>query len=769
MPTVLQNSLVMPTAHRSNGARLVASDGKTLPLQGITLTSEAAGGIARTTLRQHFTNPYPNPLELTYVFPLPVDGAVAGYEIRAGDRVIKGRIEPKDDARAQFEEARLEGRTAGLVEEERPNFFTQRLGNIPASTDVFVDLTIDHRLRWIPGGEWEWRFPIVVAPRYLGAEGTVADAGRVTIDVADGPTRPTASVTLSITDLDDPDILAWGPSSSTHQIVVEGFTVSLAADAALDRDIVIRWEAARSTPGCQLKRSRLAIEKPGDAAAAYGLLTIVPPASTRRAVARDLVLLLDVSGSMQGTPLSHLKSIVTSLIDGLGDEDRLEMVAFASSQVRYKSRPIATTSDERRKACVWVEKLEADGGTEMISAIEEALRPMRDDATRQVVVITDGLIGFESAAIRSIRDGLPRACRLHTVGLGSASNRAFLRPAARAGRGIEVLIDLDDPAGPAAERIAAATREPVVIDVSVRGDALVDTAPRLPDLLASSPVLSALRLHPAGGSLVVSGRTAGGTWEQTINVPATEAGEGAHAIPALWARETIEDLELDLACGAGRSEIDRRIEAIALQHSVLSRLTSWIAISEVPTVDPREPVRVERIPQSLPYGMSPDGLGLRMRDSMVMSAMAALPEPLARMRIDMRESLEDHASYHEESALGRITKAIAKFIARLKKRRPISVPPIELRGRIVPTPGRPATTIEFIVTSALEWQPATEATVGTRKVQVVKQKTTKPGEVAPGSLVRVTLVLPAEEIAKAGFVGIECGTNVLVITIEEPD
>lgn len=361
MPTVLQNSLVMPTAHQSNGARLVASDGKTLPLQGITLTSEAAGGIARTTLRQHFTNPYPNPLELTYAFPLPVDGAVAGYEIRAGDRLIKGRIEPKDDARAQFEEARLEGRTAGLVEQERPNFFTQRLGNIPASTDVLVDLIIDHRLRWIPGGEWEWRFPTVVAPRYLGAEGTVADAGRVTIDVADGPTRPTASVTLSITDLDDPDILAWGPSSSTHQIVVDGFTVSLAADAVLDRDIVIRWEAARSTPGCQLKRSRLAIEKPGDAAAAYGLLTIVPPASTRRAVARDLVLLLDVSGSMEGTPLSHLKSIVTSLINGLGDDDRLEMVAFASSQVRYKSRPIATTSDERRKACAWVEKLEADG------------------------------------------------------------------------------------------------------------------------------------------------------------------------------------------------------------------------------------------------------------------------------------------------------------------------------------------------------------------------------------------------------------------------
>jgi hypothetical protein len=266
----------------------------------------------------------------------------------------------------------------------------------------------------------------------------------------------------------------------------------------------------------------------------------------------------------------------------------------------------------------------------MISAIEEALRPLRADATRQVVIVTDGQIGFEVGAIRAIRDGLPDGSRLHTVGVGSAANRAFLHPAARAGRGVEVMIGLDEPAAPGADRILAATCDPDIVDVTVDGTALVDTPPRLPDLLAGSPVLTGIRLRPDGGTRVVSGRTAHGAWEEKVDVPATEAGEGSGAISALWAREAIENLELDLACGGTRKTIDSQIEAIAIRHSIASRLTSWIAVADVPSVDPREPVRVERIPQMLPYGMSAEGLGLvelhqRLADAASLDMSAAVP------------------------------------------------------------------------------------------------------------------------------------------------
>ena len=171
-------------------------------------------------------------------------------------------------------------------------------------------------------------------------------------------------------------------------------------------------------------------------------------------------------------------------------------------------------------------------------------------------------------------------------------------------------IGLDEPAAPGAERIL----RPLAIRTSwtsrCAAPRLSARRRRLPDLLAGSPVLTGIRLSPDGGTLVVSGRTAHGAWEERVDVPATEAGEGLEAISALWARETIENLELDLACGETRRTIDAQIEAIALRHSIPSRLTSWIAVADVPSVDPREPVRVERIPQMLPDGMSAERLGL---------------------------------------------------------------------------------------------------------------------------------------------------------------
>jgi len=787
MPTVLHNPTALPTTHASNGARLVSASGETLPLREIALTAEAAGGLVRSKLRQHFTNPYPNPLELTYAFPLPVDGAVAGYEIRAGDRLIKGHVERRDAARSEFEAARVTGRTAALVEEERPNLFTQRLGNIPAATDVIVELTIDHRLAWIPGGAWEWRFPTVVAPRYLGAQGRVSDADAVTVDVVAGATPPTASVALTIA-----DDLSAPPASPSHRIVATGHTVTLDSEAVLDRDIVVRWSAAVNKPGCAIRRSLPVVER--DVTSAYGLLTIVPPVASDTRVPRDLVLLLDVSGSMQGRPLEQLKSLVEVLIESLGDDDRLEMVAFASGQKRYNAAPVRTTADERRKACAWIHRLEAGGGTELISAIGEALRPLRAGVARQVVVVTDGLIGFEASAVRSIRDGLPAGSRLHAVGVGSAPNRAFLRPAARAGRGIEVLINLDEAAGSCVSRIAAALREPVVVDVTVEGTALAGAPPRLPDLLTGSPILAPLQLRPEGGALVVSGRTANGPWEEHVDVPATQPGDGLAAIAALWARETIEDLELDLACGGNRPEIDRRIEQLALQHSISSRLTSWIAVAETPSVDPREPVRVERIPQALPYGMSAEDLGLGSapifaasravgyspRLLLSRSAIEPLDEELhSRALADSIAELREVAREIERSAetlprkRGRLKSWSEQIIARLQhvldtiRRR--AEAEIHVRGRVVPGPDQAATTIEIQVTSPLEWWPTTTATIAGRSVSVVPQGTTRPGPIAASSLVRIMVSAPVVDVARAGTVEVACGDTVLVITIADVD
>src|SRR6266571_4723370 len=186
--------------HRSNGGRLVSVDGRELPLRNAAVSGEARGGLARVTLKQTFSNPHPEPMKVTYMMPLPADGAVAGYEFRIGPRRVVGEIDARGRARERFEQALIEGRTAGILDQERANLFTQEIGNVPPGTEVAVELTIDQPLLWLPEGMWEWRFPTVAPPRYLGAEGRVPDAPDVTVEVADRPLAAVVSLDLVIGD-----------------------------------------------------------------------------------------------------------------------------------------------------------------------------------------------------------------------------------------------------------------------------------------------------------------------------------------------------------------------------------------------------------------------------------------------------------------------------------------------------------------------------------------------------------------------------------------
>ena len=184
----------------SSGGRLVTADGRALPLIGASLKTDAKGGLARIVLEQTFRNPHDEPLRVTYTLPLPADGAVSGFAFRVGDERVVGRVEPKQRARELFEDAVLRGHTAALLDQERSSLFTQEVGNVPPRTQVVCEVQVDQRLTWLADGAWEWRFPTVVAPRYLGAQGRVADAAKVTVDVADAELPVKLSLTMSIRD-----------------------------------------------------------------------------------------------------------------------------------------------------------------------------------------------------------------------------------------------------------------------------------------------------------------------------------------------------------------------------------------------------------------------------------------------------------------------------------------------------------------------------------------------------------------------------------------
>ncbi len=571
----------------SAGGRLVGIDGRSLPLRSVALRGDAAGGLGRIVLEQRFQNPYPDPLRVTYQVPLPPDAAVSGYSFRIGERRVVGEVDRLVAARERFEQALAEGRTAGLLEQDRSSLFTQEIGNIPAGAEVAAELVIDQRLRWLEEGAWEWRFPTVVAPRYLGAEGRVPDAGRVSVDVAAAPMAVAASLALTIRDAltaapsphrGEGRVRGQAPESPSHAIAIGGaagaIEVTLADDGrgALDRDLVVRWPAAQPDVAAILDTGRPAEDR-AHADAAYGLLTLTPPRPDERrgGLPRDLIVLLDMSGSMAGPPLTQARRVVARLVETLGDADRLELIAFADRPTRWKARPVPATAAARQDAIAWLDGLEAGGSTEMGSGLAEALRPLRPGAQRQVVLVTDGEIGFESEIVGMVARDLPPGSRLHTVGVGPAVNRTLTGGAARAGRGAEIVVGLDEDPLPTVARLVARLEAPLLTELEVSGSALLDGAPaRLPDVCAAAPVLVALRLRPAGGGLRIAGRLGGKPWEEQVDVPPVAAGTGNAAVPALYGREAVEDLEMRRAAGDRGSRSARRRRSIRASRRAAS-------------------------------------------------------------------------------------------------------------------------------------------------------------------------------------------------------
>jgi Ca-activated chloride channel family protein len=656
---------------------------------------------------------------------------VSGYSFRIGERRVVGEVDRLAAARERFEQALAEGRTAGLLEQDRSSLFTQEIGNIPPGAEVAAELVIDQRLRWREEGAWEWRFPTVVAPRYLGAEGRVPDAGRVSVDVADSPMAVAASLALTIRDTlptaspsphrGEGRVRGQAPESPSHAIATHHATnaieVTLADDGrgALDRDLVVRWPAAQPDVAAVLDTGRPAEDR-AHADAAYGLLTLTPPRPDERrgGLPRDLIVLLDMSGSMTGQPLTQARRVVARLVETLGDADRLELIAFADRPTRWKKRPVPATAAARQDAIAWLDGLEAGGSTEMGSGLAEALRPLRPEAQRQVVLVTDGEIGFESEIVGMVARDLPPGSRLHTVGVGSAVNRTLTGGAARAGRGAEIVVGLDEDPLPTVARLVARLEAPLLTELEVSGSALLDCAPaRLPDVCVAAPVLVALRLRPAGGGLRIAGRLGGKPWEEQVGVPPVAAGTGNAAVPALYGREAVEDLEMRRAAGE-TGDLDQRIERLGLAFQIATRLTSWVAVSEEATVDPRQPTRRERIPQALPEGLSAEGLGLRRRS--VQRLGASLVPRMASVAVEPVMSAQ-----------------------RLGPR-----PAVGLSGRIVLRRGRDLV-VEILLDQLLEWAPSGAHVVwddGSRRLASIDAAgTTRHGVFHPGQVIRLALRL----------------------------
>jgi len=596
LPSSSRVPALLPTTPEgaSAGAEVFTSDGRQLALVSAQLRGELEGGLGRLVLEQKFHNDFAENLQVTYRMPLPADGAISGYEFVIGERTIKGAVDRKAAARDRFERAIASGKTAALLEQERADIFTQQIGNIPPGEDVTARITIDQRLAWLPEGEWELRFPTVIGPRYIGSADRANDARATHVKVATQGVAARIQISLEIRDAGARAV------SPTHSLEQNGTKIELAAGARLDRDIVVRWRVATPNVGLSLASAARAN---GDA---FGLLTIVPPAKDAHpvAVARDLIVLLDTSGSMGGGPLDKAKQVVAMMIDSLDERDRLELIEFSDEPRRYLDEPVTATAKAKQQAIKWVRSREASGGTEMRAGVLEALQTLRVGALRQVVIVTDGYVGGEQQILDVLLRKLPRSCRLHVLGVGSAVNRSLATSLARAGRGAEVIVGVDEDAERGAKRLLDRTRMPIVTNVEVAGSALVRHAPeQIPDVYEGAPIVAALQLDPEGGELIVRGQLARDTWEQRITVAPPRGGNPA--IAALYGRERVADVEAH----ALFDSVDGEIEDLGLEFQIATRMTSWVAVDDSRVVT--GPSRDQLIPQELPYGTSAAAFGLR--------------------------------------------------------------------------------------------------------------------------------------------------------------
>jgi Ca-activated chloride channel family protein len=630
------------------------------------------GPVARARLRQQFTNPSGEWAEGVYVFPLPEDAAVDRLAMRVGDRTIAGVVRERAAARAGYEQARQEGRPASLVEQERANVFMASVANIAPGATVTVELAYQQTLR-PEQGEYRLRFPMVVGPRHVPGEplpegaapagagldrarptDRVPDAGRITPPVRHPARGPINPVRLAV------ELAAVGTlqrlEAPHHRVRVEerpdgSRRVSLDGPVPADRDFELLWRAVgEGGPQAAL----LAERGEGET---HALLVVLPPAPGTGAPARprELILVIDTSGSMHGASIEQARAALALALDRLGPVDHFNVIQFNSRTSSLFAASQPATPDNLATARRYVGSLRAQGGTEMRPALLRALdgRP-GDGRLRQVVFLTDGAVGNEAELFRLIRERLGTA-RLFTIGIGSAPNGHFMREAARHGRGSFTYIGSPDQVRARMDEMLRRLEHPALTDLGLElpGGAAVEAVPAaLPDLYLGEPVVVALRAAgPLPARAVLRGRLGAQPWR--VELELREAAPGA-GLARHWAREKIAALMASRHAGATEDEVRAAVLPLALRHHLVSAYTSLVAVDVTPARPGAEPLRRHAMATNLPAGWDHEavlGLGqgaspaaLRLLGGLAALGLAAACALLRRRRRGRRTRREPGAA-----------------------------------------------------------------------------------------------------------------------------
>ncbi len=581
---------------------------------GTDMDVTVSGNIARVRVTQVFRNRSQDWVEGTYLYPLSEGAAVDSLKMTVGNRVIIGKIKKREEAREIYETAKAQGKKAGLVEQQRPNMFTNSVANIGPGETVMVVIEYQMPLKQLDG-IFSMRLPLVVGPRYVPPhsitdKAALDDAKTVTAapiaSPKDGKINP-VSINVDLA----PGFKPANIDSAYHKVYIDGKgkrrAISLAKGTVpQDRDFELSWRSASANPVLSLYKEQVQDKH-------YIMASITPPVQDEKSYIppREMVFVIDNSGSMSGESMVEAKASLIHALGTLRPRDHFNIIRFDDTMELVFDTSIAATPENIEAAKTFTNALEADGGTEMLPALKAALVDHqvtdRSKVVRQVIFLTDGNISNEDEMLEAI-GGDAGNSRVFTVGIGSAPNNYLMNRMATNGRGIYTNIaDTKEVTVRMAKLLDMLSRPSVQdLQVSVTGNGFDLTPKRLPDLYAGEPLVLLGVSDSMVGKVTVSGLIGKKRWKQSLDLVDAIASP---SVAKLWARRRIDDIEADrILDKIDDKEADKQITQLGLDFHIVTSMTSLVAVDETPSRPKGTPLRVEDLPINLPKGWDFDHL-----------------------------------------------------------------------------------------------------------------------------------------------------------------
>ena len=603
-----------------------------------------SGMIATVAVEQSFRNDTKRWVEGVYAFPLPATAAVRSLEMVVGERRIVGKIRERAVAKKIYQEAKKSGKKASLVEQQRPNLFTNRVANIGPGEEITVRMEYVQAVD-VVGDTFSLRFPMTITPRYMPGAPVSSHTDAENIETL--AVNPLLGWAVSTDQVPDADAISplLNPAQGSDHTPLNPIEITAVLDmgmplasvqspyhdialvrragvynirlangvSEMDRDFVLDWQPVTgAAPQAALFTEQVGAEH-------FGLLMVVPPTAGRgvRAVPREIIFVVDTSGSMGGVSIEQARASVARTLQQLRPQDHFNIIEFNSTHRALYRTPMPATRHHLQRAQEFVRMLHASGGTEMLSALQAALAfPQEPDehreqaVLRQVVFITDGAVGNEAALFEEISARLGNS-RLFTVGIGAAPNSWFMRKAAQFGRGTHTHIGDLNEVGKKMDALFGQLAHPAMVDLAVNWPVAVEAWPeRIPDLYQGQPLSLAVNFGaaPPQGEVVVSGEVNGRRWSRRLQLAGgvdSQHSNGHEGVASLWARHKIAGLLDQKHMGRDAEAVRADVLPVALQHQLLSPYTSFVAVEEVISRPGAEGLFSQSVANTRPRGQTP--------------------------------------------------------------------------------------------------------------------------------------------------------------------